>query len=150
MGIRIMVAFTASLFAFCSFGTEYFVATNGVDKTGDASWGKTEATAYLSIQAAVNGAAANDTITLLPGDHVTGLTDNTHGRSRVEIDKVLTVRSKNGRASRDAHRRRVGHGLVGLASLWHGSEPHPLRVRDGFWRRLSFRGHYLLSRRGAA
>ena len=127
MGMRIMVAFAASLIALCSFGTEYFVATNGVDKTDDANWGRTEATAYLSIQAAVNAAAANDTITLLPGDHVTGLTDNTHGRSRVEIDKVLTVRSKNGRASRDATRIVGAWDTTSSGSHPYGMGPNRIR-----------------------
>ena len=45
------------LLSVMSYGAEYFVSPNGIDKTDDADWGKTEGTAYLSIQAAVDSAA---------------------------------------------------------------------------------------------
>ena len=98
--------------AICAFGsTEYFVdPKNGQDGEGR---GLTEETAFLSIQAAVDKAAANDIITLLPGDHTEGLTTNTDGRSRVYVNKKLTIRSKNGRASRDETR---------IVGLWDTTE----------------------------
>lgn len=98
--------------ALCAFGsTEYFVdPKNGQDGEGR---GLTEEMAFLSIQAAVDKAVADDIITLLPGDHTEGLTTNNDGRSRVYVDKKLTIRSKNGRASRDETR---------IVGLWDTTE----------------------------
>ena len=104
MSNRGVVAFGTLLFAVGAVAGEIFVdAKNGLD--GDGRGG--EAAPYLSIQAAVDAARAGDTITLLPGDYTNGVTTvtaETNTRCRVVIDKKLTIRSKNGRASRDVTR----------------------------------------------
>jgi len=102
--------------------TEYFVdPVNGQDGEGR---GTSEKTAFLSIQAAVDAAAANDIITLLPGDHIAGVTNITStGNSRVHVTKKLTIRSKNGRASRDTTRIVGARGAdVGTGDTPQGSE----------------------------
>ena len=99
---QIGLAALAAALAFPLAAAEFFVATNGVDNTSDG-WGKTEATAFLSIQAAVDAASAGDTVTLLPGDHVEGSVKVSSLLCRVNVTKTLTIRSK-GRAFRDATR----------------------------------------------
>ena len=80
--------------------TEYFVSTKGVDAEGR---GKSEATAFRTIQYAVGAAAANDTIILLPGDYGAdqGTTNTTvsgnSSANRVVIDKPLTIIGRDGR-----------------------------------------------------
>ena len=89
-----MVISTAGFASFAENPVEYFVATNGVDTAGG---GTTEAAAFRTIQYAVDTAQSGDIVTLLPGDHIEGLTENTDGRSRVYINnKALTLRSKRG------------------------------------------------------
>ena len=74
---------------------EWFVSPDGTDAVG----GGTEAAPFRTVNYAIGKASANDTITLLPGDHVEGSANN----SRVNVTKPLTIRSK-GRAYRDTTR----------------------------------------------
>ena len=78
-------AFYAVLTASSSvLAADYYVDPNGSDGAGR---GTSEATAFRTIQAAVDAAVANDTIILLPGDHIEGLySDAASGRSRVKAD----------------------------------------------------------------
>ena len=80
---------------------EYFAdAVNG----NDANDGLTEATAKLSLKEAIALASAGDTVTLLPGDYSNGTVTVSSSLSRAQITKPITLRSKNGRASRDVTR----------------------------------------------
>ena len=80
---------------------EYFAdAVNG----SDANDGLTEATAKLSLKAALALANTGDTVTLLPGDYSNGVETTSSTYSRGYINKQITLRSKNGRASRDVTR----------------------------------------------
>ena len=80
---------------------EYFAdAVNG----NDANDGLTEATAKLSLKAALALADTGDTVTLLPGDYTNGVETTSSSYSRGYINKQITLRSKNGRASRDVTR----------------------------------------------
>lgn len=80
---------------------EYFAdAVNG----NDANDGLTEATAKLSLKEVLALANAGDTVTLLPGDYSNGTVTVSSTLARGQIDKPITLRSKNGRASRDVTR----------------------------------------------
>ena len=80
---------------------EYFAdAVNG----NDANDGLTEATAKLSLKEAIALANTDDIVTLLPGDYSNGTVYASSAYSRAQIDKRITLRSKNGRASRDVTR----------------------------------------------
>lgn len=78
------------------FAAEWFVSP-----TGDNNAAGTEAAPFRTIQYTVDNAAANDIITLLPGDHMEGSATTTisgkTSTSRVVIDKKLTIRSHDGR-----------------------------------------------------
>ena len=80
---------------------EYFAdAVNG----NDANDGLTEATAKLSLKEAIALANTGDTVTLLPGDYSNGTVTVSSTFSRAQVTKKITLRSKNGRASRDVTR----------------------------------------------
>ena len=80
---------------------EYFAdAING----NDANDGLTEATAKLSLKEAIALADTGDIVTLLPGDYSNGTVTVSSTLSRAQITKPITLRSKNGRASRDVTR----------------------------------------------
>ena len=104
MSNRVLVAVAAACLAVFASADEIFVdAKNGKDGEGRGS----DAAPYLTIQAAVDAAKANDIITLLPGDYTNGVKTtkvSINSNNRVVIDKKLTIRSKNGRASRDVTR----------------------------------------------
>lgn len=104
MSNRVLVAVTVACLSVCASAGEIFVdAKNGKDGEGRGS----ESAPYLSIQAAVNAAKANDIITLFPGDYTNGVTMTKvliDSKNRVVIDKKLTIRSKEGRKSRDVTR----------------------------------------------
>ena len=96
VGLFAAVAASATLPA-----AEYFAdAING----SDANDGLTEATAKLSLKEAIALASAGDTVTLLPGDYSNGTVTVSSTLSRAQITKPITLRSKNGRASRDVTR----------------------------------------------
>ncbi len=96
MAIGFAVAVVSSATA-----AEYFAdAVNG----NDANDGLTEATAKLSLKAALALADTGDTVTLLPGDYTNGVETTSSTYSRGYINKQITLRSKNGRASRDVTR----------------------------------------------
>ena len=100
-----MQRFLAALLVIPLAGTlaaaEYFAdAVNG----NDANDGLTEATAKLSLKAALALADTGDTVTLLPGDYTNGVETTSSSYSRGYINKQITLRSKNGRASRDVTR----------------------------------------------
>ena len=96
VGLFAAVAASATLPA-----AEYFAdAING----SDANDGLTEATAKLSLKEAIALASAGDTVTLLPGDYSNGTVTVSSSLSRAQITKPITLRSKNGRASRDVTR----------------------------------------------
>ena len=91
----------ASLFCVTASAAEWFVSPDGTDADGRGA----EAEPFRTINYAVGKASANDTIILLPGDHVEGSTsEGDVGLSRANVTKTLTIRSKNGRASRDTTR----------------------------------------------
>ncbi len=80
---------------------EYFAdAING----NDANDGLTEATAKMSLKETIALADTGDTVTLLPGDYTNGVETTSSSYSRGYINKQITLRSKNGRASRDVTR----------------------------------------------
>ena len=92
--IAVAAALSASLPAFAD---ERFVSPDGTDSAA-AGWGKTEATAFRTVKAAVDASAAGDTITLLPGDYAEGEVSASGSKNRVVIDKAnLTIRSRDGR-----------------------------------------------------
>ena len=100
-----MHRFLAALMVIPLAGTlaaaEYFAdAVNG----NDANDGLTEATAKLSLKEAIALANTGDTVTLLPGDYSNGTVTVSSTLARGQIDKRITLRSKNGRASRDVTR----------------------------------------------
>ena len=100
---------------------EWFVSPDGTDATG----GGTEAAPFRTVNYAIGKASANDTITLLPGDHVEGSANN----SRVNVTKPLTIRSK-GRAYRDT--TRIVGAYDSTATSPVGMGPNSLRcVRIG-------------------
>lgn len=110
----------AFLLALPAVGAEWFVdAVGGADGEGR---GGSVGTALKTIQAAVDAASAGDVVTILPGDYAEGFRSRTDGgytsRSRVTIDKPLTLRSQGGRATRDATR---------ILGAWHstGSTAYP-------------------------
>jgi len=78
--------------------TEWFVATNGLDSAD----GQSEATAFLTIQHAVDAAGEGDVVTVLPGIYDSGKTtvyydDSLQCHQRVFIGKkALTLRSRDG------------------------------------------------------
>ena len=74
-----------------------------VEKTGDdliAAEDPTGATPFKTIQAAVDKAAAGETVIVGDGtyDMTDGITDDTNGRSLVKISRVITLKSRNGAA----------------------------------------------------
>ena len=100
-----MQRFLAALLVIPLAGTlaaaEYFAdAING----NDANDGLTEATAKLSLKEAIALADTGDIVTLLPGDYSNGTVTVSSTLSRAQITKPITLRSKNGRASRDVTR----------------------------------------------
>ncbi|MGN0847434.1 MAG: hypothetical protein ACI4RA_08645 [Kiritimatiellia bacterium] len=112
----------------CS-AAEWFVdAVNGVDAAGRGT--QAEA-AMRTIQFAVDAAAAGDTITLLPGDHAEGvrvMTSSSYtSRTRVWIDKPLTLRSQRGRATRDTTRILGEWDKTDSAAYPHGMGPGAVR-----------------------
>lgn len=119
-------AFYAVLTASSSvLAADYYVDPNGSDGAGR---GTSEAMAFRTIQAAVDAAVANDTIILLPGDHIEGLySDAASGRSRVKVDKKLTIRSKEGRASRDTTRIVGAWDTTPSSSYPYGMGPDCIR-----------------------
>lgn len=79
---------------------EWFVSVTGEDAE---ERGKSEETAFRTINYAISRAAANDTITLLPGDHKEGPETVNGLASVVNVTKPLVIRSK-GREFRDTTR----------------------------------------------
>ena len=94
-------AFAAIVFAaLVAHGTEYFVNCNVADDSGD---GLSVATAKRTIQAAVNLARQEgDIVTVLPGVYDEGETWAGSASNRVSITVPITLRSQNGRATRDS------------------------------------------------
>ena len=89
-------AAVALLFCSSAGAGEWFVSPDGVDADGRGA----ESAPLRTINYAVGKASADDTITLFPGDYIEGSSNS----SRVDVTKRLTIRSKNGRSSRDATR----------------------------------------------
>ena len=93
----------ASLFCVTASAAEWFVSPDGKDADGRGA----EAEPFRTINHAIGRASANDTIILLPGDYdyesVEVAVDGT-SVSRVVVTKPLTIRSKDGRVSRDTTR----------------------------------------------
>lgn len=85
----------------CMAADEWFVDDSRPAGSGD---GRSEATAFHTIQEAVDAAADGDTVTVLPGVYDEGGCKDDRGYlSRVAIaNKVLTLRSKSGKAA-DTH-----------------------------------------------
>ena len=94
-------AFIAIMFAaLIAHGTEYFVNCKVVDDSGD---GLSVATAKRTIQAAVKLAVnADDIVTVLPGVYDEGMTWAGGASNRVSLTVPITLRSQNGRNSRDS------------------------------------------------
>ena len=128
MSNRILVAVTAACLSVCASASEIFVdAVNGKDGEGRGS----EAAPYLTLQAAVDAAKAGDTITLFPGDYTNGVKETTvssnTSKNRVVIDRKLTIRSKDGRASRDVTRIVGAWDETEIASTPYGYGPNAVR-----------------------
>ena len=101
-GVLGMFIFSLSLSA-----AEWYVdPVNGNDENALGS----KESPFLTIQKAVDSASENDTVVLFPGDHKSGgmevVDENSRKkyRTRVSIDKRLTLRSLSGRAGRDETR----------------------------------------------
>ena len=101
-GVLGMYIFSLSLSA-----AEWYVdPVNGNDENALGS----KESPFLTIQKAVDSASENDTVVLFPGDHKSGgmevVDETSHKkyRTRVSIDKRLTLRSLSGRAGRDETR----------------------------------------------
>ena len=117
----------AALAASAASAAEWFVSPTGSDSAAG-----TEAAPFRTINYAVEQASAEDTIILLPGDHVEGVTSvGSAGLSRANVTKKLTIRSKDGRASRDTTR------IVGAYATGGGSSD-PVGIGDGAIRGLRF------------
>lgn len=119
----------AVLLALPVAGAEWFVdAVGGADGEGR---GGSAATALKTIQAAVDAAAAGDVVTILPGDYAEGFRSRTDGgytsRSRVYVDKPLTLRSQGGRATRDATRILGAWDSTGSTAYPDGMGPEAVR-----------------------
>ena len=82
----------ASLFCVTASAAEWFVSPTGNDSAAG-----TEVAPFRTLTNAVFRASANDTITLLPGDHVEGVTTQAESQNRVVVDKPLIIRSRDGR-----------------------------------------------------
>lgn len=124
MSNRGVVALGTLLFAAGAVAGEIFVdAKNGQDGDGRGS----EAAPYLTIQAAVDVAKAGDTITLFPGDYTNGVRETTGSKNRVIINKKLTIRSKEGRKSRDETRIVGAWDETEIASTPYGYGPNAIR-----------------------
>ena len=84
-----------------AFANEWFADDSRPAGSGD---GKSEATAFHTIQEAVDAAADGDTVTVLPGVYDEGgyVRDNGYVSRVAILDKVLTLRSKSGKAA-DTH-----------------------------------------------
>lgn len=126
----LILSAVASLFCVTASASEWFVSPNGTDADGSG----TEAAPFRTIKYAVGKASENDTVILLPGDHVEGSDDSSNGSSifsRANIKKKLTIRSKNGRASRDVTR------IVG-AYATGGGDSDPVGIGTGAIRGLCF------------
>ena len=120
----------AILFCVTASAAEWFVSPDGTDADDRGA----EAEPFRTIKYAVGKASANDTVILLPGDHVEGSDDSSNGSSifsRANIKKKLTIRSKNGRASRDVTR------IVG-AYATGGGDSDPVGIGTGAIRGLCF------------
>ena len=101
-GVLGMFIFSLSLSA-----AEWYVdPVNGNDENALGS----KESPFLTIQKAVDSASENDSVVLFPGDHKSGgmevVDENSRKkyRTRVSIDKRLTLRSLSGRAGRDETR----------------------------------------------
>lgn len=105
---------------------EWFVSPSGNDSAAG-----TETAPFRTLTNAVARASANDIVTLLPGDHVEGFATTTvsgnSSKSRVVIDKKLTIRSKNGRASRDTTRIVGAWDTDVIANTPYGFGPNAVR-----------------------
>ena len=82
----------ACLLCVPAYADEWFVSPNGSDSAAG-----TEVAPFRTLTNAVFRASANDTITLLPGDHVEGVTTQAASQNRVVVDKPLIIRSRDGR-----------------------------------------------------
>ncbi len=120
-----IVISTATFAALPAFAAEWFVSPTG----SDAAAG-TEAAPFQKIQYAVGRAAAEDTITLLPGDYGAeqGTTNTTvsgnSSANRVVIDKPLTIRGRDGR---DATRIVGAWDTTEYTDLPYGFGPNAVR-----------------------
>ena len=93
-----LAAAAIAIFPGSASAAEWFVSPDGSDAASGLS-----SAPFRTINHAISRASANDTITLLPGDHVEGSITAEGLASRVVVDKPLTIRSK-GRAYRDRTR----------------------------------------------
>ena len=114
-------------------GSAAFAATWRVEKTGDdtaAAADATGATAFLTIQAAVNKAVTGDTVLVGPGVYDDGVKDPTgnYGNARVGwANKVLTIESTAGAGNtfiRGVHSADtaigIGAGAVRCLGVYNG------------------------------
>ena len=124
---RLSSLVVAALAASAASAAEWFVSPTGSDSAAG-----TEGAPFRTLTNAVEQASAEDTIILLPGDHVEGCTsEGDAGLSRANVTKKLTIRSKNGRASRDTTR------IVGAYATGGGSSD-PVGIGTGAIRGLRF------------
>ncbi|MGD9782664.1 MAG: choice-of-anchor Q domain-containing protein [Kiritimatiellia bacterium] len=88
---KYVVACVLALFACAARAADWFVATNGNDSFDGTNW----AAPKLTIQAAVDVAASNDTVWVSNGVYATGVRAR-KGNNRVALDKPIVVQSVNG------------------------------------------------------
>lgn len=101
MKLKSLLAVVAgAVFAVCAYADTWYADASKEAGTGD---GKSPATAFHTIQEAVDEASAGDTVVVLPGVYDQGSkaglapSGQTAGQVRVVVDKVLTIRSRDGR-----------------------------------------------------
>ena len=111
-----MTAFACvMILSLCASATEYFVDKNRPDDNGD---GKSIATAYRTIQAAVDNAKKGDIITVLPGvydegegkKYTSAAAGNVETTARVVLDKSIWLRSAEGKEKTFIVGSRIANG----------------------------------------
>ena len=99
--------------AYANGPTVWYVNQESGDDAAAAA-NTTGGTSFLTIQAAIDNAKDGDTIKVGPGTYNTTLAENDYGRSRIFIDKPITLESTHGR---DA---------TIIEGEWHSSENYGL------------------------
>ena len=113
--LRMTACACVMILSLCASATEYFVDKNRPDDNGD---GKSIATAYRTIQAAVDNAKKGDIITVLPGvydegegkKYTSAAAGNVETTARVVLDKSIWLRSAEGKEKTFIVGSRIANG----------------------------------------